>query len=54
MRHFMQLNDFGLTLAGESPRSYHPVLGTDDDPFTDSRLSLLRRRIGLGVSNRGS
>jgi hypothetical protein len=46
MRHFTQLNDFGIEADGsEARRTYHPVFGTRDDPFRDSRASILRRRL---------
>jgi hypothetical protein len=46
MRHFMKLNDFGIEVpALERPDSYHPVYGTSDDPFRDTRRSLLKKRL---------
>jgi hypothetical protein len=46
MRHFTQLNDFGIEADGlAARRTYHPVFGTRDDPFRDSRASILRRRL---------
>jgi hypothetical protein len=27
--------------------TYHPVFGTDTDPYTDSRFSILRRKMNL-------
>jgi hypothetical protein len=46
MRHFMQLNDFGIEVPGlQRTDSYHPVYGTSDDPFRDTRRSLLKRRL---------
>ena len=46
MRHFMQLNDFGIEVPGlERTDSYHPVYGTSDDPFRDTRRSLLKKRL---------
>jgi len=46
MRHFMQLNDFGIKVPGlERTDSYHPVYGTSDDPFRDTRRSLLKKRL---------
>ncbi len=48
MRQYMQLNDFGLPLDGIArSRNYHPVFGSGDDPFRDTRRSLIRRRIPL-------
>ncbi len=44
MRHFMQLNNFGIEIPGlERTNSYHPVYGTSEDPFRDTRRSLLKR-----------
>src|SRR6201993_2244093 len=46
MRHFMQLNDFKIDVPGlERTDSYHPLFGTSDDPFRDTRRSLLKRRV---------
>ena len=46
MRHFTNLNDFGLEMQGHSNgNSYHPIFGTDEDPFADTRLSLLKKRL---------
>jgi radical SAM superfamily enzyme YgiQ (UPF0313 family) len=46
MRHFMQLNDFGIEVPGlERTDTYHPVYGTSDDPFRDTRRSLLKKRL---------
>jgi len=46
MRHFTQLNDFGIEVDGlEARHAYHPVFGTRDDPFRDSRASILQRRL---------
>jgi anaerobic magnesium-protoporphyrin IX monomethyl ester cyclase len=48
MRHFMQLNDFGIKIPGlERTDSYHPVYGTSDDPFRDTRRSLLKKRLAF-------
>ena len=48
MRHFMQLNDFGIEIPDlERKNSYHPVYGTSEDPFLDTRWSLLKRRLGF-------
>jgi radical SAM superfamily enzyme YgiQ (UPF0313 family) len=48
MRHFMQLNNFQIDVPGlERPDSYHPVFATGDDPFNDTRWSLLKRRLGF-------
>ena len=46
MRQYLQLNDFGIEADGlERRRSYHPVFGTPDDPFQDSRSSLIQRKL---------
>ncbi len=46
MRHFLQLNDFGIQIPGrERAEPYHPVFGTAEDPYRDTRWSLLRRRL---------
>ena len=48
MRHFLQLNDFKIDVPGlERNDTYHPVYGTSDDPFLDTRWSLLKRRVGF-------
>lgn len=48
MRHFLQLNDFGIEIPGrQRTYTYHPVYGTADDPFKDTRWSLLRKRLGF-------
>lgn len=46
MRHFLQLNDFGITLTEKQREStYHPVFGDNQDPHKDTRASILRRRL---------
>jgi hypothetical protein len=47
MRHFLQLNDFKVKVPGRERATYHPMFGTDEDPFADTRVSLIRRRLGL-------
>jgi radical SAM superfamily enzyme YgiQ (UPF0313 family) len=48
MRQFLQLNNFGLNVDGVGRRqTYHPVYGTSDDPFRDTRSSLLRHKISF-------
>jgi anaerobic magnesium-protoporphyrin IX monomethyl ester cyclase len=48
MRQFLQLNNFGVQVPGlERTDSYHPVYGTSDDPFRDTRRSLLKRRLAF-------
>jgi radical SAM superfamily enzyme YgiQ (UPF0313 family) len=48
MRHFLKLNDFGIDMpkARRGP-TYHPVFGNQEDPFEDTRFSLLKRKLGL-------
>jgi radical SAM superfamily enzyme YgiQ (UPF0313 family) len=41
MRQYLQLNDFGLDRRRGS--NYHPVFGRGEDPFDDTRTSLIRR-----------
>jgi anaerobic magnesium-protoporphyrin IX monomethyl ester cyclase len=46
MRQYLQLNDFGFEADGlDRGRPYHPLFGTAEDPFDDSRASLIRRRL---------
>ena len=46
MRQFLQLNDFGIEVRGlERKDNYHPVYGTSEDPFRDTRRSLLKKRL---------
>ena len=46
MRQYLQLNDFGIDVDGlPHRRTYHPIFGTADDPFVDSRSSLIRRKL---------
>lgn len=46
MRQFLQLNDFGIKIPGrERAESYHPVYGNRNDPFQDTRRSLLNERL---------
>lgn len=48
MRHFLQLNNFGIEIPGlKRDYTYHPVYGTSDDPFEDTRWSLLKKRLGF-------
>ena len=46
MRHFLQLNDFNIEM-NDRPKGpvYHPIFGTDEDPYMDGRISLLRRKL---------
>jgi radical SAM superfamily enzyme YgiQ (UPF0313 family) len=49
MRHFLKLNDFGIEIEGRKRGpTYHPVFGTQEDPFNDTRFSLLKRKLGFG------
>lgn len=46
LRHFLQLNDFKINVPGlERKETYHPIYGTSDDPFLDTRWSLLKKRL---------
>ncbi len=45
MRSYLQLNDFKIDVPGRTRPHYHPVFGTDDDPFTDTRRSILKRKL---------
>ncbi len=48
MQQYMQLNNFNIEIPGRVREgSYHPVYGTTDDPFNDTRWSLLKRRLGF-------
>lgn len=48
MRHFLQLNDFKIDVPGlERSYTYHPIYGTAEDPFEDTRWSLLKKRLGF-------
>jgi radical SAM superfamily enzyme YgiQ (UPF0313 family) len=54
MRQYLQLNDFGIDLDGlPRRRAYHPIFGTADDPFGDSRSSIIRRRLPFLQALRG-
>jgi radical SAM superfamily enzyme YgiQ (UPF0313 family) len=46
MRHFLQLNDFGIKIPGRKRvENYHPVYGDHTDPYKDTRWSLLKQRL---------
>ena len=48
MRHYTTLNDFGLEIQGRAGGdSYHPIFGTQEDPFADTRRSLLKKRLAV-------
>jgi radical SAM superfamily enzyme YgiQ (UPF0313 family) len=48
MRHFLTLNDFKLPVNEEAGRqSYHPVFGNQQDPYKDTRISILKNKIRL-------
>jgi hypothetical protein len=48
MRHYLQLNNFGIRIPGrEGPECYHPVYGDTRDPYRDTRWSLLRSRLPI-------
>jgi radical SAM superfamily enzyme YgiQ (UPF0313 family) len=46
MRHFLQLNDFKINIPNLARNNvYHPLYGTTDDPYQDTRWSLLKKRL---------
>ena len=46
MRQFLQLNDFGIEVPGrQRADAYHPVYGSNEDPYRDTRWSLLKQRL---------
>jgi anaerobic magnesium-protoporphyrin IX monomethyl ester cyclase len=46
MRQFLQLNDFGIQIPGrQRDDAYHPVYGSHEDPYHDTRWSLLKQRL---------
>jgi radical SAM superfamily enzyme YgiQ (UPF0313 family) len=46
MRHFLQLNDFGIDVPGrQRAEAYHPIYGTNEDPYRDTRWTLLKHRL---------
>lgn len=46
MRQYLQLNDFGIESDRLPPRrTYHPVFASADDPFADTRTSLIKRKL---------
>ena len=46
MRQFLQLNDFGIEIPGrQRTENYHPVFSSTDDPYRDTRWSLLKQRL---------
>lgn len=46
MRQFLQLNDFGIEIPGrQRADTYHPVYGSNEDPYRDTRWSLLKRSL---------
>jgi anaerobic magnesium-protoporphyrin IX monomethyl ester cyclase len=46
LRHFLQLNDFKIDVPGlERKETYHPIYGSSQDPFLDTRWSLLKNRL---------
>ena len=54
MRQYLQLNDFGIEAGAPAPGGcYHPVFGTSEDPFVDTRTSLIRRRLGQASGSPG-
>jgi len=50
MRHFLNLNNFHIAMSGETAGCpYHPVFGTDQDPYADSRSSILKEKMNLDL-----
>ena len=48
MRHFLQLNDFGIEVPGRERTSpYHPVYGPGRDPYQDTRRLMLGEKLPL-------
>jgi len=48
MRHFLQLNDFGIEVPGrERANPYHPVYGPGRDPYQDTRRLMLGEKLPL-------
>jgi anaerobic magnesium-protoporphyrin IX monomethyl ester cyclase len=50
MRHFLKLNDFKLPLMHPSdryPYPYHPVFGSTEDPYEDTRRSIIRKKTAI-------
>jgi radical SAM superfamily enzyme YgiQ (UPF0313 family) len=48
MRHFLQLNDFKIDIPNLARNNvYHPVYGTSEDPYQDTRWSLLKKRLSF-------
>jgi len=46
MRQFLQLNDFGIKIPGRHRAdTYHPVYGSNQDPYRDTRWSVLKQRL---------
>ena len=45
MRQYLQLNNFGLRRPDGAGDRFHPVFGTREEPFADTRSSLLRREL---------
>jgi anaerobic magnesium-protoporphyrin IX monomethyl ester cyclase len=49
MRHYLALNDFKLPIDNKATRyTYHPVFGSQLDPYEDTRISILKQRIAPG------
>jgi anaerobic magnesium-protoporphyrin IX monomethyl ester cyclase len=46
MRHFLKLNDFQIPMQDQSGKyKYHPVFGNHQDPYEDTRRSILKQRL---------
>jgi hypothetical protein len=47
-RHFTNLRDVGLEIQGRSgDDSDHPIFGTQEEPFAETSLSLLKQRVAV-------
>jgi radical SAM superfamily enzyme YgiQ (UPF0313 family) len=55
MRQFLRLNELGTAITGRTREApYHPVFGSDQDPFGESRRSMLGRRLPMSAFRKGT
>jgi anaerobic magnesium-protoporphyrin IX monomethyl ester cyclase len=48
MRQFLKLNDFKIPINKEADNyTYHPVFGNQQDPYQDTRISILKKKLCL-------
>jgi hypothetical protein len=48
MRHYLKLNDFRIPLDDQPEKyKYHPLFGTHQDPYQDTRRTILKQRLSL-------